>query len=288
MDISKFLLTEFATTNAPSWLQAGTSCVLVKEEREALISRSWRQDSQGAFGSVDLVRYDGDVGRIETWHLDKSGRGVDGSICLAPVSHRGLKSLFNEHPAQNYTWWKGPMVVGPQSQDWLCDHANEVRSCTCGPTCSCKRSMCAPTREQKPTTFEEAWAIQEKAGFQYGPAALEQVRFGWKLAKQFDGGPPAIEPQKIILDVAKHFSKFPAGRYRSDGPTSGQAFLEDILLPALLKSPTQPVEVFLDGTLGYGSSWLQAAFTGLGHHRVTIVSNDTSLVEEIDAYLRGY
>ena len=30
-------------------------------------------------------------------------------------------------------------------------------------------------------TFEQAWARQEKKGYQYGPDALEQVRFGWEL-----------------------------------------------------------------------------------------------------------
>lgn len=33
----------------------------------------------------------------------------------------------------------------------------------------------------KPKTFEEAWAEKERMGFQYGPDALEHVRFGWEL-----------------------------------------------------------------------------------------------------------
>ena len=32
-------------------------------------------------------------------------------------------------------------------------------------------------------TFEEAWAAKEAEGYQYGPDALEGVRFGWDLAR---------------------------------------------------------------------------------------------------------
>jgi hypothetical protein len=32
-------------------------------------------------------------------------------------------------------------------------------------------------------TFEEAWAEKEAEGYQYGEEALEQVRFGWDIAK---------------------------------------------------------------------------------------------------------
>lgn len=34
-----------------------------------------------------------------------------------------------------------------------------------------------------PKTFEEAWAEKERQGYQYGKDALEQVRFGWKIAR---------------------------------------------------------------------------------------------------------
>lgn len=32
-------------------------------------------------------------------------------------------------------------------------------------------------------TFKEAWAVKEAEGYQYGPDALEQVEFGWRLAQ---------------------------------------------------------------------------------------------------------
>ena len=65
----------------------------------------------------------------------------------------------------------------------------------------------------------------------------------------------------IVLNIAKQFSRSPAGRYVTDGPFSGQAFRENLLLPALRQSET--VEVQLDGALGFGSSFLEEAFGGL-------------------------
>jgi hypothetical protein len=65
----------------------------------------------------------------------------------------------------------------------------------------------------------------------------------------------------VVLNIAKQFSRSPAGRYRTDGPFSGEAFREDLLLPAL--SQSEALEVQLDGVLGFGSSFLEEAFGGL-------------------------
>ena len=64
-----------------------------------------------------------------------------------------------------------------------------------------------------------------------------------------------------VLNIAKQFSRSPAGRYLTDGPFSGQAFRENLLLPALRQS--EIVDVQLDGVLGLGSSFLEEAFGGL-------------------------
>lgn len=64
------------------------------------------------------------------------------------------------------------------------------------------------------------------------------------------------------LSVAKDFSEFPAGRHPDDGPYSGERFREEFLAPNL--KPNQPIlEIDLDGTMGYGSSFLEEAFGGL-------------------------
>ena len=64
-----------------------------------------------------------------------------------------------------------------------------------------------------------------------------------------------------MISIARDFSPHPAGRYRSDGPFSGEKFRDDFLYPALLGSAH--VEVDMDGALGYGSSFLDEAFAGL-------------------------
>ena len=65
-----------------------------------------------------------------------------------------------------------------------------------------------------------------------------------------------------IINIARDFSKTPAGRYLTDGPFSGEHFRESVLLPAL--QTHELLKVDLDGTLGYGSSFLEEAFGGFG------------------------
>jgi len=65
------------------------------------------------------------------------------------------------------------------------------------------------------------------------------------------------------IEVSKQFSRFPAGRYYSDGPFSGQRFREEILVPALRAEADGKIYVILDGLMGYGSSFLEEAFGGL-------------------------
>ncbi|MEH3087690.1 MAG: STAS-like domain-containing protein [Xylophilus ampelinus] len=66
----------------------------------------------------------------------------------------------------------------------------------------------------------------------------------------------------ITIVIAKDFSPTPAGRYYpEDGDYPGQRFREELLYPALIKNTI--VTVDLDGTSGYGSSFLEEAFGGL-------------------------
>lgn len=64
------------------------------------------------------------------------------------------------------------------------------------------------------------------------------------------------------ISVAKDFSRTPAGRYVDDGPYPGERFREELLLPAL-QDGTATIAVELDGTAGFGSSFLEEAFGGL-------------------------
>lgn len=61
--------------------------------------------------------------------------------------------------------------------------------------------------------------------------------------------------------VGRDYSDAPAGRYRADGPFSGEEFRESKLIPALLEGGL--VTVDLSGTYGYGSSFLEEVFGGL-------------------------
>ena len=62
------------------------------------------------------------------------------------------------------------------------------------------------------------------------------------------------------IEIARDFSKFPAGRFRGDGEASGEAF-RDMLADAL--SSGEGVVVVFDGVAGFGSSFLEEAFGGL-------------------------
>ncbi len=62
------------------------------------------------------------------------------------------------------------------------------------------------------------------------------------------------------IEIARQFSRTPAGRHRKDGPFSGEQFRDDVLVPALKSGA---VEVVLAGAAGYPSSFLEEAFGGL-------------------------
>lgn len=97
----------------------------------------------------------------------------------------------------------------------------------------------------------------------------------------------------IEIRVAKDFSRAPAGRYRDDGPRSGQVFREEHLVPALKKGTE--VVVYLDEVEGYGSSFLEEAFGGLVringflgeelHRLLTLRTVDDAWKEEIWRYI---
>ncbi len=102
-----------------------------------------------------------------------------------------------------------------------------------------------------------------------------------------------IEPMAQVIDIAKDFSRFPGGRYISDGPGSGQEFREKHLVPALRSSDV--VVVRLDGAAGYAASFLEEAFGGavleLGYDFVNErlrleVSDDPYLIESIRKFMQ--
>jgi hypothetical protein len=103
-----------------------------------------------------------------------------------------------------------------------------------------------------------------------------------------------MEPGTKTISVARDFSKFPAGRFVTDGPFPGETFRDRILVPAL-RSASGKVVVDLDGTLGFGSSFLEEAFGGLVRLRnftalglknvLRLQTSDSSLIAEIWGYI---
>ena len=66
------------------------------------------------------------------------------------------------------------------------------------------------------------------------------------------------------LSMSCGLPEFPGGRYRTDGPHSGEAFRDDELVPALRDETRYVrVSVVFDGVAGFGSSFLEEAFGGL-------------------------
>lgn len=71
--------------------------------------------------------------------------------------------------------------------------------------------------------------------------------------------------QSIIINIAKDFSSTPGPRFISEGEWSGELFRTQYLLPKVKKAISENIElkVILDGTAGYGTSFLEESFGGL-------------------------
>lgn len=64
-----------------------------------------------------------------------------------------------------------------------------------------------------------------------------------------------------VIKLATDFTRFPYGRYRAQGPFSGEAFREQFLVDAIRNG--EELEVDFDGTSGLSPSFLEEAFGGL-------------------------
>lgn len=96
----------------------------------------------------------------------------------------------------------------------------------------------------------------------------------------------------ITINIAKDFSKYPAGRFTKDGPYSGEQFRKKFLEPNIEKH--EHIVIELDGARGYGSSFLEEAFGGLVRkgfpstilkEKLIIRATNTSLITEIFEFI---
>lgn len=103
----------------------------------------------------------------------------------------------------------------------------------------------------------------------------------------------------MTIRIATDFSRTPGSRYRLEGEHSGEAFRSEVLLPAVLLATQSGAElsVDLDGTAGFGTSFLEEAFGGLVRndgldHEVLLKTlrfksdSEPYLIEDIQQYIR--
>ncbi len=96
--------------------------------------------------------------------------------------------------------------------------------------------------------------------------------------------------EEITVKIATDFSKYPGARYRSDGPNSGEAFFIDVLKPKVdlvWNDEFKILNLDLDGTFGYASSFTSEVFTRLTKEykdknkikeKIKLISNDEPLL----------
>lgn len=85
------------------------------------------------------------------------------------------------------------------------------------------------------------------------------------------------------IHIAEDFSDVPYGRYDEDGPDNGQRFRDEHLVQAF--KDFDEVHVYLDGAMGYGSSFLDEAFGGLyrtNNIDKTLIKKKLKIFTELD------
>jgi len=99
--------------------------------------------------------------------------------------------------------------------------------------------------------------------------------------------------EKIIINIAEEFSDCPGARYYDDGDFSGQEFREKFLEKNF--DNYDLLEINLDGTEGYATSFLEEAFGGLARKYTSdkvlsklqfISFEEPSLIDEIKSYIK--
>lgn len=104
-------------------------------------------------------------------------------------------------------------------------------------------------------------------------------------------------PEKTMtINIAKDFSRTPGVRYEWQGPFSGATFRDKILHPMMEHNPDAVIQVVLDGTAGYSTSFLEEAFGGLAREigsqrcleKIRFISKDDPfIVEEIVGFIQN-
>lgn len=95
--------------------------------------------------------------------------------------------------------------------------------------------------------------------------------------------------QKIKI-VVRDFSETPGPREKVQGDFSAELFVETVLNPEFERMDNDPslkMEINLDGTLGYGTSFLEEVFGGTARARgVDFVRNRIEVISEEEPWLK--
>lgn len=101
----------------------------------------------------------------------------------------------------------------------------------------------------------------------------------------------------IKISIAENFSKTPGPRLIKEGSNSAELFLQQSLeeqFKSVLDTDSK-LEINLDGTLGYGTSFLEEIFGGLARKygadnvtdKIDIISKEEPwLIDEIKSYVK--
>lgn len=103
--------------------------------------------------------------------------------------------------------------------------------------------------------------------------------------------------ESLNVSVANDFSKTPGPRYRYEGDFSGEEFRQTKLEPLFnqARKENKKIIVNLDGTLGYGTSFLEEVFGGLARlytadeveKTIEIISKEEDyLINDIKGYIK--
>ncbi len=91
----------------------------------------------------------------------------------------------------------------------------------------------------------------------------------------------------IVINIAKDYTRCPGARYESEGDYSGERFREDFLAPRLKEAIETGVklEVVLDGSAGYSTSFIEESFGGLirtNHYTLQEVKENIIIISDED------
>jgi len=92
------------------------------------------------------------------------------------------------------------------------------------------------------------------------------------------------------LSIVRDFSPTPGPRYENEGDFSGETFRREVLRPAVEAAlrNNDRLQVILDGTAGYGTSFLEEAFGGLvreDHFDAASLRNTLTFISKEEPYL---